>query len=179
MKSILQNIIIGVLKRKNKNKKQKIPSKEFMREVKTTKVEFKHIIHDVFFVILGILSAGFGLKGFLLPNAFIDGGVMGISLITAELTGISLSILIVAINLPFLILGFSTISKQFAFRSIAAIILLAISVHFIPFPLVTDDKLLIAVFGGFFLGSGIGLAIRGGAVIDGTEVLAIFISKKT
>ncbi len=104
---------------------------------------------------------------------------MGVSLLTAELTGISLSILIVVINLPFLILGSSQIGKQFALKSIVAIIGLALVVHFIPYPVVTTDKLLIAVFGGFFLGAGIGMAIRGGAVIDGTEVLAIYLSKKT
>jgi len=110
---------------------------------------------------------------------FIDGGAMGISLTIAELTNIPLSVLIVAINLPFIIMGFSTISKQFALKSIIAIILLAISVHFIPYPMITNDKLLIAIFGGFFLGLGIGLAIRGGSVIDGTEVLAISISRST
>ena len=97
----------------------------------------------------------------------------------AELTEIPLSILIVVINIPFLIMGVSTISKQFALKSIIAIILLALSVHFIPFPVITNDNLLVAIFGGFFLGLGIGLSIRGGSVIDGTEVLAIFVSKKT
>ena len=143
------------------------------------KVEFVHIIRDGFLIILGILSASFGLKGFLLPNSFIDGGVTGISLIVAKLTDLPLSILLIAINLPFIIMAFSTIGRQFALRSIVAIMMLAVTVHFVPFPIITDDKLLIAVFGGFFLGMGIGLAMRGGAVIDGTEVLAVFISKKT
>ena len=128
---------------------------------------------------MGIVSAGFGLKGFLLPNSFIDGGAMGISLLISETSGISLSILIVAVNIPFLILGYSQIGKQFAIKSIAAIIGLALVVHFVPYPLITSDKLLIAVFGGFFLGAGIGMAIRGGSVIDGTEVVAIHLSKKT
>ncbi len=144
-----------------------------------TKVDFSHIIRDSFFIFAGILAAGFGLKGFLLPNMFLDGGAMGISLIIAEMSIIPLSVLIVLVNLPFLIMGRYSISKQFAFRSITAIILLALAVHFIPFPVITEDKLLIAVFGGFFLGLGIGLAIRGGSVIDGTEVLAIFISRRT
>ncbi len=104
---------------------------------------------------------------------------MGISLLISEVTVIPLSVLIVAVNLPFLILGFSQIGKQFTFKSILAIIVLAIVVQFIPYPLITSDKLLIAVFGGFFLGAGIGMAIRGGSVIDGTEVLAIYMSKKT
>ena len=104
---------------------------------------------------------------------------MGISLLISETTGVSLSVLIVAVNLPFLILGYSQIGRQFALKSIAAIIGLALVVYFIPYPLITSDKLLIAVFGGFFLGAGIGMAIRGGSVIDGTEVLAIHLSKIT
>ena len=146
---------------------------------RVAQVELQHVVRDSFMIVLGVLSASFGLKCFLLPNSFLDGGVTGISLIATELTGISLSILIVVINIPFMILAFSTISRQFAIRSIIAIVLLAISIHLLPFTSITDDKLLIAIFGGFFLGLGIGLAIRGGSVIDGTEVLAVFISRRT
>ena len=177
MNPIFQYIIIETVKRALKKKKYEPTQIE--KAISSTKVEFSHLIRDSFFILVGVLSAGFGLKGFLLPNMFIDGGVMGISLIIAELTEIPLSVLVVVINFPFLIMGFSTISKQFALKSIIAIVLLAISIHFIPFPIITNDKLLIAIFGGFFLGLGIGLAIRGGSVIDGTEVLAIFVSKKT
>ncbi len=138
-----------------------------------------NIVRDTIFILIGIVLAGFGLKGFLLPNSFIDGGAMGISLLISETTNVSLSILIVAINLPFLLFGYSQIGKQFAIKSIIAIIGLALIVHFIPYPLITTDKLLIAVFGGFFIGAGIGMAIRGGSVIDGTEVLAIHLSKKS
>ena len=130
------------------------------------------------FILLGVLSAGFGLQGFLMPNDFIDGGVTGISLLINAKTGFSLSALILMINIPFILLGFRQISKEFSIRSIVAIILLALAVEFIPYPAITNDKLLVAVFGGFFLGAGIGLTIRGGAVIDGTEILAIFLSRK-
>jgi uncharacterized membrane-anchored protein YitT (DUF2179 family) len=177
MNSIYQYIISLTVKRRLK--KNKYEATQVEKVIKNTKVEFSHFIRDSFFIIIGVLSAGFGLEGFLLPNMFIDGGVMGISLIMAELTQIPLSVLLVVINLPFIIMGFSTIGRQFAFKSIVAIVLLAITIHFIPFPIITDDKLLIAIFGGFFLGLGIGLALRGGSVIDGTEVLAIFLSKKT
>ncbi|WP_339831721.1 YitT family protein [uncultured Altibacter sp.] len=149
------------------------------KELSVTKVELSHFFKDSAMILLGVICASFGLKGFLLPNQFIDGGVTGISLILTEITGYSISVFLIIVNAPFIVLGFSTIGKQFALRSLLAIAVLAISVHFIEAPTVTDDKLLIAVFGGFFLGAGIGLAIRGGAVIDGTEVLAIFISKKT
>ena len=177
MIAFLHKIIIGNVKsrlRRNKNTKKRLSE-----EVNKLEVSISHSISDVIFILIGVISAGFGLKGFLLPNSFIDGGAMGISLLISEMTGFSLSILIVVVNLPFIILGYSNLGKQFAIKSIIAIIALALSVHFIPYPLITSDKLLIAVFGGFFLGAGIGMSIRGGAVIDGTEVLAIYISKKT
>lgn len=123
--------------------------------------------------------ASIGLKGFLLPNGFLDGGAMGIALLVQHTTGINLSILIVLINLPFILIGLKQISLNFAIRSTLAIFGLAILVHFIEIPAFTQDKLLISIFGGFFLGAGIGLAIRGSAVIDGTEVLAISVSRKS
>lgn len=129
-------------------------------------------------VVIGVLSAGFGLKGFLMPNNFIDGGVMGISLLINNKTGIPLAALIILINIPFMLLGWHQISKGFSIKSVVAISLLALAVVLVPYPIVTNDKLLVAVFGGFFLGAGIGFTIRGGAVIDGTEILAIFFSRK-
>jgi uncharacterized membrane-anchored protein YitT (DUF2179 family) len=135
-------------------------------------------VRTIMFIALGILSAGFGLRGFLLPNHFIDGGVTGISLLINAKTGFPLSVLIVLINIPFVLVGWKQIGKGFSIKSIVAISLLALVVAIFPYPTVTDDKLLIAVFGGFFLGAGIGLTIRGGAVIDGTEILAIFLSRK-
>ncbi len=178
MNPIFQYLIVERVKHQLKKKKQKSSGENFDKKVTIAQVEFKHVLHDVILILLGILSATFGLRGFLLPNAFIDGGVTGISLIATELSGIPLSYLLVAINIPFMLMAYSTISKSFAIRSIIAVSILAIAVHFIEFSAITDDKLLIAVFGGFFLGMGIGLAIRGGAVIDGTEVLAVFISRK-
>jgi uncharacterized membrane-anchored protein YitT (DUF2179 family) len=136
-------------------------------------------LRSTVFVALGILSAGLGLKGFLLPNHFIDGGVTGISLIINVTTQFPLPILLVVINLPFILLGLSQIGRSFAIKSILAITGLALVVALIDYPVVTSDKLLVAAFGGFFLGAGIGLAVRGGAVIDGTEVLAIYVGKKT
>jgi len=136
-------------------------------------------LKDFLFIALGVISASIGLKGFLLPNDFIDGGAMGVSLLLELFTGVELGILIILVNLPFILIGFKTISKEFGIKSILAILALSILVHCIKLPTFTQDKLLIAVFGGFFLGAGIGLAIRGGAVIDGSEVLAIKISRKS
>lgn len=177
MIKFFHKIIVGNVKRRLR--RDKATEKRLSEEVKNVEVGLSHTINEVFFILIGVVAAGFGLKGFLLPNSFIDGGAMGISLLISETTGFSLSALIVIVNLPFIVLGYSNLGKQFAIKSILAIVALALSVHFIPYPLITSDKLLIAVFGGFFLGAGIGMSIRGGAVIDGTEVLAIYLSKKT
>ncbi len=143
------------------------------------KVTIWRQIKDALFILIGVVMASIGLKGFLLPNGFFDGGAMGISLLLELLTPMNLSVLIILVNLPFIFLGARQISLTFAIKSTVAIFGLALLVHFIEFPTITADKLLIAVFGGFFLGSGIGFAIRGGAVIDGTEVLAISVSRKS
>lgn len=138
----------------------------------------KRYVKDFFLIMGGILSASFGFKGFLLTNRFIDGGATGISLLISALTEIPLAILIVCVNIPFVILAFSVIGKDFAIKTAFAIAGLSACLALVEFPNVTDDNLLVAIFGGFFLGAGIGLAVRGGAVIDGTEVLAIYLSRK-
>ncbi len=136
-------------------------------------------IKRVFMILIGILSASFGLEAFLIPNGFIDGGVTGISMLMAHVTGIPLYYWIVIINLPFVIMAYLQINLRFAVYSIFAIALLAITLAFVPFSSVTEDKLLISIFGGFFLGLGIGFAVRGSSVIDGTEILALAVSKRT
>ena len=175
MTKIYQYILHEIVKQRLK---KEVVGKQFEVEKRKVKIDISRLIKDSFLILAGVFSASLGLKGFLLPNSFIDGGVTGISLITRELTNISFPILLVGINLPFLLLAFTAIGRQFALKSIVAVVILAVAVHFMPSFTVTDDKLLIAVFGGFFLGAGIGLAIRGGSVIDGTEVLAVYISRK-
>ncbi|HMX40385.1 MAG TPA: YitT family protein, partial [Saprospiraceae bacterium] len=113
------------------------------------------------------------------PNNFIDGGVTGISLLVSVVTGHKLGVLLLLLNIPFMLLAYRHNGHSFALKSISAIALLALAITFIPYPLITTDRLLIATFGGFFLGAGIGLAIRGGAVLDGSEVLAIYLSRKS
>ncbi|MGY5353893.1 YitT family protein [Wenyingzhuangia sp. IMCC45467] len=139
---------------------------------------FVNSLKDTLLIIIGIFSASFGFKGFLLTNDFIDGGATGISLLISAVSGIPLYILIIIVNLPFIFMGYKIMGKQFAIKTALAIAGLALCVATVPFPNVTNDDLLVAVFGGFFLGAGIGLAVRGGAVIDGTEILAIYLSKK-
>jgi len=181
MNPIFQQIIIRTVWRHlKKDRSEKNVSKyDIAKGFFKLKVTAKNLLKDSLFITLGIISAGLGLKSFLLPNNFIDGGVTGISLLTTIVTKFPLSILIIVVNLPFIVLGFTQISKSFAIKSILAIIGLAIAIATINYPVITTDKLLVAAFGGFFLGAGIGLSIRGGGVIDGTEVLAIYFSKRT
>lgn len=126
----------------------------------------------------GMAVAAFGVASFLLPNHFIDGGVTGISMLLAQLTGLPLAGVLVLVNAPFVVLGYRHISPEFAVKSCVAIFGLAVLLAFVAFPIVTADKLLGAVFGGFFVGAGVGLAIRGGGVLDGTDVLAVLLSKR-
>jgi uncharacterized membrane-anchored protein YitT (DUF2179 family) len=180
MYPFIAKILIDVARKRLKTKEDSAPitKKQIEPLVKSMHVELTHVIKDYIYVIIGVFAAGFGLKGFLLPNQFIDGGATGISLLLKNITTIDLSYLLVLVNIPFLILASKTINLKFAIRSIIAIALLAIVVHYIDYPIITEDKLLIAVFGGFFLGLGIGMSMRGGSVIDGTEVLAIYLSRK-
>ena len=143
------------------------------------KLLLKRELISAFGITLGVFSASFGLKSFLLPNDFIDGGITGVSLLVSAVTGWELPILIVALNVPFIILGYRQIGRNFMVKTTLGIVGLGLCVAFVNFPTLTADKLLVAVFGGFFLGAGIGLAMRCGGVIDGTEVMAISLSKST
>lgn len=129
-------------------------------------------------MVAGIFSAGMGLKGFLFPANFIDGGVTGISMLLAKTTPWPLAVWLPIVNIPFVAVGYRHLGRAFAFRSTLAIVGLAAVVATVYFPSVTHDSLLTAVFGGVFLGAGIGLAVRGGAVLDGTEIAALLIGKR-
>jgi uncharacterized membrane-anchored protein YitT (DUF2179 family) len=144
----------------------------------STSITRKTLLKDTFFIVLGIFTAAFGLESFLLPNSFIDGGATGISLLLTTTSSLPLYALIIFVNVPFMILAYKVIGRVFAIKTTVAILGLSLVLAFVHFPEVTQDKLLVAVFGGFFLGAGIGLSIRGGSVLDGTEVLAIFLSRK-
>ena len=138
-----------------------------------------HALLHALLIGLGILSASFGIRGFLLSSNFIDGGVTGVSMLVSKVTGTPLSLWIALVNLPFIALGYRQIGGAFALRSAAAIAGLSVALAILHFPDVTPDRLLTAVFGGFFLGAGIGLAVRGGAVLDGTEIAALLISRRS
>ncbi|MEN9949563.1 MAG: hypothetical protein RLY85_315 [Bacteroidota bacterium] len=148
------------------------------RKLSAASAEKLLIFKNWIYISLGVLSAGFGLKSFLLPNHFVDGGATGISLLLTQVTGLPFAWILLIINSPFLIMGYRQYGKTLFFSTLIAITALALAVTLIPYPMVTEDKLLVATFGGFFLGAGIGMAMRGGSVLDGTEILALFISRK-
>lgn len=136
-------------------------------------------IRGILLMIAGMFSAAFGIKGFLVSSRFIDGGVTGISMLISDVTGWSLAVLLVIINIPFILIAYRQVGRKFAVMSAFGITGLSVILHFVEFPDVTPDKLLTAVFGGLFIGAGIGLAIRGGSVLDGTEIAALLISRRS
>ena len=129
-------------------------------------------VKSMIFRILGVVCAALAFKGFMLPNHFLDGGINGISILLHEIFHINISVILIILNLPFLVIGYQKIGKTFAVSSLIAIILLAVLLYFIEMPAVTDDKFLIAIFGGIFMGLAIGFVIRSGGVVDGLEVIA-------
>lgn len=145
------------------------------------KINWKSVfsLKSNFYIIIGILFAVFGLQGFMVPNNFLDGGVTGISILVTGFSDIHISILLVAFNLPFLVIGYKKIGQTFGVKATIAVLLLALGMYFIEIPIFTTDKVLIAVFGGFFVGLGIGFVIRGGGVIDGLEVIGYYTQKKS
>lgn len=135
-----------------------------------------HFIQDIFYIIIGVLIAGFALMSFLVPNGFLDGGVTGISLLLHEYYHWPLSLVIIIANIPFLILGSFLIHKSFTWKTASSVILLGLCLQYFPYPHIANgwsSMILVSIFGGFFLGVGIGLGMRGGCAIDGIEVLAL------
>ena len=129
-------------------------------------------------LLAGTLIADWGIASFLLPNHFIDGGVTGVCMLLANFVGLPLALWLAVVNSPFVWLGFRHIGKEFGFKSAVAILIQALWLLVIPFPVVTHDLLLGSIFGGIFVGAGVGLAIRAGGVLDGTEILALVLSKR-
>ena len=136
-------------------------------------------LRSILFTMIGIFFAVVGLQGFLVPNNFLDGGVTGISILLLGISSLHISIHLLIFNLPFVIIGFKKIGYTFGIHAIIAILLLAAGMYFIEINVFTKDKVLIALFGGFFIGLGSGFVIKGGGVIDGLEVIAQYTEKKS
>jgi len=179
IKQFLKEQLIKEAFRKNgPGPRREFTGYELGKEYRDLRLSMVRHVKDFILITIGIFSASFGFKGFLLTNHFIDGGATGISLLLTQLTGLPLYLTIVCINIPFIILAYQIIDRSIAFKTSLAIVGLAVCLVAVDFPDVTSDNLLVAVFGGFFLGVGKGLAVRGGAVLDGTEVLALYLSRR-
>ena len=143
------------------------------------KADVHEIVKDAFFILLGVFLGGIALKFFLVPNKFFDGGVTGIALLLHKLYHLNLAMLLVLLNLPLIAISWVTVGRQFAIRTLVSVILLGACLWLLPDLALTSDKLLISIFGGVFLGVGIGLVMRSGAALDGLEVLALYTLKRT
>ena len=131
------------------------------------------------FITTGAVMMAVALEIFLIPNSVIDGGITGISIILSEVTPIPLGLFIFIINVPFLIIGYKQIGKTFAFSTLYGITVMSLMTAYLHHvPALTDDKILASMFGGVILGFGIGLVIRFGGSLDGTEIVAILLSKR-
>jgi uncharacterized membrane-anchored protein YitT (DUF2179 family) len=136
-------------------------------------------VKKVFFILLGAVLASIGLEIFLIPNNIIDGGITGISIMVSSLTKLPLGMFIFVLNLPFFIIGYRQIGKTFALSTILSVSALSLGVSYLhPIPGITNDTLLATVFGGIILGVGVGLIIRNGGSLDGTEIVAIILDKR-
>ena len=131
-------------------------------------------------IILGAMLAAYSLDTFLIPNNILDGGVTGISIIVSKVFSIPISLLVILINIPFVYIGYRNLGKSFLMRTIVSMVTFSLALSFFEsFHEVTDEILLATIFGGVLLGIGVGLIIRVGACVDGTESVALVISKKT
>ncbi|HAY32629.1 MAG TPA: YitT family protein [Ignavibacteria bacterium] len=177
MKKFWRYLVIKSIRRKNQSTKT-FSAYQLARGFRNLRITVITFFKNLIMTLIGITCAAFGLKSFLLPNKFLDGGATGIAMLLSQLTNLSLSVLILIVNIPFIILGYSVLGKSFTIKTAFVITGLSAVLAVTEFPQITNDKLLVSVFGGFFLGAGIGLTVRSGAVLDGTEILAIFMSRK-
>ncbi|MBN6188510.1 YitT family protein [Aneurinibacillus sp. BA2021] len=152
-----------------------------MEEYKRThkKLTKLKILKRALLITIGAILVAVGLEIFLVPNNIIDGGIVGISIILSHLTGFKLGIFLFLFNLPFLLLGYKQIGKTFAISTLLGVTVMSIGTSFLhPVPVLTEDPLLAAVFGGIILGIGVGMVIRYGGSLDGTEIVAIVFNKR-
>lgn len=142
--------------------------------------DFKNVFSfkSLLLKILGVTCAVIAIKGFMIPNHFLDGGLLGISILIHEFYHIDVWIPLLILNIPFVFIGYKKIGKTFAAHALVSLIILGLALNVLPIPTITRDSFLVAAFGGVFVGLGIGLVIRGGGVIDGLEVIAEYTNKQ-
>ncbi|MEO6188270.1 MAG: YitT family protein [Ginsengibacter sp.] len=158
---------------------ERIRENEFGYKAKSRRLSIPEWISDSLLISIGVVFAAFALKGFLVPNKFFDGGMTGISLLLHELYHLNLAWVIILVNLPFIVMCIYAISLRYAIKTLVCIVLLGLCFTYVPYPIITEDKLLVSIFGGFFLGIGVGLTMRAGCAIDGIEVLALYTWRRT
>jgi uncharacterized membrane-anchored protein YitT (DUF2179 family) len=144
-------------------------------------VDWKSIysLSSVIYTVTGVFIAVVALKGFMIPSNFLDGGVTAASILLKSIFPVDFSIFLIVLNIPFFYIGYIKISKTFGVQSLLAVLLMAALMYIVEIPVITTDKILIAAFGGFLIGLGIGLVVRGGGIIDGLEVIAIYSQKRS
>ncbi|MFN0276285.1 MAG: YitT family protein [Chitinophagales bacterium] len=152
-----------------------------VRKLRNDKIDWKQVFHirNILQILLGVGLAVLAMKGFMIPNKFLDGGITGISILLHEIFHINISILVIVLNSVFVYLGYIKIGKTFAVQTCFAVATLSLGLLYVEIQPITSDKLLIAAFGGILIGTGVGLVIRGGGVIDGSEVVAVFTKRRT
>ena len=151
-----------------------------MRQNRSENISFKKVFtfKNLLFTILGVICASVAIKGFMIPNHFLDGGLIGISILIHEFYHIDVSIPLILLNLPFVYIGYKKIGKNFAFHTLLSLVFLGLLFSLLPVSGITEDHFLVAVFGGVFVGLGIGFVIRAGGVIDGLGVIAEYTNKQ-
>lgn len=150
-----------------------------MTAIKHT-IDWKEIFNfkNILLNLIGVILITLALKGFMLPNKFLDGGVIGISILLHEVFHLPLGALILILNIPFLFIGQKILGNTFAFQSLITFVMIALSINFVHIEAVTSDRLLIALFGGCLIGVGMGFCIRSGSTADGIEILALLTTRK-
>ena len=150
-----------------------------MSNTETASLNFNEIFSfkSLFLKLVGVTAATIAIKGFMIPNHFLDGGILGISILIHEIYHIDVWMPLLLLNIPFVFIGYKKIGKTFAVHAFLSLVLLGIALNLIPVPPITKDHFLVAAFGGVFVGLGIGFVIRGGGVIDGLEVIAEYTNK--
>ena len=138
----------------------------------------RELLGEIAGIAVGVALALVGLQAFLLPNGFLDGGVTGIAILLEILTGWPVALTLPLLSVPFLALAYATVARRIFYKSIASILALVVALTLFDIPTLTDDRLLIAIFGGLCLGGGIGSAVRSGAVLDGAEILGVFLNDR-
>ncbi|MEO6289202.1 MAG: YitT family protein [Ginsengibacter sp.] len=169
----------GKLSHKLRQNEEYLRENEFGYKAKKRRFTMSDWVTDFILISVGVVMAAFALKGFLVPNKFFDGGITGISLLIHELYHLNLAVVIILANLPFIIMCIYAINFKYALKTFICIVLLGVCFQYLPYPIITNDKLLVSIFGGFFLGIGVGLTMRAGCAIDGIEVLALYTWRRT